>query len=121
MDKPKIVAYLKPWCGWSRGVRAVFEKYGLEFEDRDIIGSPENRIEMIQKSGQELSPCVEVNGHMLADVSGEEVESWMIAQGLIVPSDAPTSAPTNAACSDAEHAAQATAMQAGTIKFYPRP
>ena len=23
MNKPKIVAYLKPTCGWSQGVRAV--------------------------------------------------------------------------------------------------
>jgi hypothetical protein len=35
MEKPKIIAYLKPTCGWSNGVRAVFRKYDLPFEDRD--------------------------------------------------------------------------------------
>ncbi|GAB4250582.1 MAG: hypothetical protein OHK005_17570 [Candidatus Methylacidiphilales bacterium] len=119
MSKPKIVAYLKPTCGWSRGVRAIFAKYDLPYEDKDIINFPENRAEMIRKSGQELSPCVEINGQMLADVSGEEVEAWMIAQGLVRPSDAPTDVPINQACSDAEHAAQAAAA-AGTIRFYPR-
>ena len=64
--KPKIVAYLKPHCGWSRGVRAVMEKYQLPFEDRDIWNDIHQRVEMIQKSGQELSPCVEINGKMLA-------------------------------------------------------
>lgn len=98
MDTPKIIAYLKPWCGWSNGVRAVMKKHDLPFEDRDIINDAGNRAEMIEKSGQTLSPCVEVNGHMLADVSGEEVEAWMLGQGLIQPTDRQAEAPTNQPC-----------------------
>jgi glutaredoxin len=98
MEKPKIVAYLKPWCGWSNGVRAVMKKHDLPFEDRDIINDAEQRAEMMEKSGQTLSPCVEVNGTMLADVSGEEVEAWMLEQGLIRPNDRPAEAPTNQPC-----------------------
>jgi monothiol glutaredoxin len=98
MDKPKIVAYLKPTCGWSQGVRAVLRKYDLPFEDRDIINDPLQRQEMIEKSGQMLSPCVTINGHMLADVSGEEVEAWMLANKIVVPNDREADAPTNQAC-----------------------
>ena len=29
MSQPKIIAYMKPVCGWSNGVRAIFAKYGL--------------------------------------------------------------------------------------------
>src|SRR5262245_25839954 len=100
MEKPKIVAYLKPSCGWSNGVRAVLRKYDLEYEDRDIINNPQYRAEMIEKSGQMLSPCVEVNGHMLADVSGEEVESWMLSRQIIQPNDRRPEAPTNQPCAD---------------------
>ncbi|MCC6233346.1 MAG: glutaredoxin [Verrucomicrobiales bacterium] len=98
MEKPKIVAYLKPWCGWSNGVRAVMKKYELPFEDRDIINNAENRAEMIERSGQTLSPCVEINGHMLADVSGEEVEAWMLSKGVIAPNDRQPEAPLNQPC-----------------------
>ena len=105
-EKPKIIAYLKPHCGWSRGVRAVMAKYALEFEDRDIWNDIDQRVEMIQKSGQELSPCVEINGHMLADVSGEEVETWMLQQGVVKTTVAATDVPTDRGCSDEEHAAQ---------------
>src|SRR3569833_1089939 len=73
MNKPKIIAYLKPSCGWSQGVRAFMRKYDLPYEDRDIINDPIQRQEMIEKSGQMLSPSVEINGHMLPDISGEEV------------------------------------------------
>jgi hypothetical protein len=33
------------------------------------------------KSGQPLSPRVEINGKMLADISGEEVEASMLQRG----------------------------------------
>src|SRR6266853_4246728 len=102
MNKPKVIAYLKPTCGWSQGGRAVLRKYDLPFEDRDIINDPVQRQEMIEKSGQMLSPCVEVNGHMLADVSGDEVEAYLIKAGLVQPTAAVADAPTNQAC-DAHH------------------
>ena len=44
MNKPKVIAYLKPTCGWSQGVRAVLRKYDLPFEDRDIINDPAQRL-----------------------------------------------------------------------------
>jgi len=98
MNKPKIIAYLKPTCGWSQGVRAVLRKYELPFEDRDIINDPAQRQEMIERSGQMLSPCVEVNGHMLPDISGEEVETYLLANRLVQPTDKSADAPTNQPC-----------------------
>ena len=96
----KIIAYLKPHCGWSQGVRAVLGKYNLPFEDRDIWNDPRQRMEMIQKSGQELSPCVEVDGTMLADISGEELEGWLIKNGITAKDHAPVDVPINAPCAD---------------------
>jgi monothiol glutaredoxin len=98
MSKPKIIAYLKPTCGWSNGVRAVLRKYDLPFEDRDIINDPMQRQEMVEKSGQMLSPCVEIDGHMLADISGEEVEAWMLAKNLVTPNDRVNEEPINQGC-----------------------
>jgi monothiol glutaredoxin len=56
------------------------------------------RQEMIEKSGQMLSPCVEVNGHMLPDISGEEVESYLLAKNLVTPNERSPDAPTNQPC-----------------------
>src|SRR6188768_3950524 len=109
MNKPKIVAYLKPSCGWSQGVRAIMRKYDLPFEDRDIINDPVQRQEMIEKSGQMLSPCVEVNGRMLPDISGEEVEAYLLANNLVGTNDRQPDAPTNAPC--ATHEPESSWMQ----------
>ena len=98
MNKPKVIAYLKPSCGWSQGVRAVLRKYDLPFEDRDIINDALQRQEMIEKSGQMLSPCVEVNGQMLPDISGDEVEAYLLANQLVQANDRAADAPTNQPC-----------------------
>jgi glutaredoxin len=109
-----IKAYLKPSCGWSNGVRAILGKYGLEYDDIDIIGDRASYAEMVRKSGQPLSPCVEVDGVMLADVSGEELENYLLSNELVKPTEAATGAPTNAGCSDEDHAKMATK----TIRFF---
>lgn len=105
MEKPEITAYLKTHCGWSKGVRAVLAKYDLPYTEKDIIQNPEYRFEMEQVSGQPLSPCVVVNGAMLPDISGEEVEAYLLANNLVGSSEKPVDVPLNAPCSDEEHAA----------------
>ncbi|MCX6878869.1 MAG: glutaredoxin [Verrucomicrobia bacterium] len=85
---PKIVIYLKTFCGWSQGVRAVMRKYALKYEEKDIIKDPALRWEMEQRTGQPLSPCIEIDGHMLVDVSGEEVEKWLIQNEYVGQSEA---------------------------------
>ncbi len=119
-EQTKITTYLKTFCGWSEGVRAIMRKYDLPFEEKDIIKNPAFRWEMEQKSGQPLSPCVEVNGTMLADVSGDEVEQWMLENGVVKAVNADADAPTDSACTDAEHEAMARGenpSKAATIKF----
>src|SRR6201990_214430 len=98
METPEITAYLKTHCGWSAGVRAVLAKYNLKYTEKDIIQNPAFRWEMETKSGQPLSPCVEINGKMLADISGEEVENYLIENNLVEASAADAGVPTNAPC-----------------------
>jgi glutaredoxin len=99
----KIKAYLKPQCGWSMGVRAIMDKYDLPYEDLNVVGDPEIYTEMVERSGQSLSPCVEIDGVMLTDVSGEEVENYMMSNKLVKPTEREASAPTNQSCEKHRH------------------
>jgi len=38
-EKIQITAYLKTYCGWSEGVRAIMRKYNLDYEEKDIIAN----------------------------------------------------------------------------------
>lgn len=110
----EIKAWLKPHCGWSNGVRAIFRKYDLAFDDIDIINNPANYAEMVERSGQSLSPCVEIDGIMLADVSGEEVENYMLGNNLVEPNNAVPDEPTNAPCAHEE----SEAIASKTMRFF---
>ena len=99
----KIVAYLKPTCGWSNGVRAIMDKYSLEYDDKDVINSQENYQEMVEKSGQPLSPCVEINGKILADVSGDEVEEYLIKNKLVKKVEKELDVKTGSGCDHRMH------------------
>ena len=110
MDTPKITAYLKTTCGWSAGVRAVLAKYNLPYTEKDIIQNPAFRWEMETKSGQPLSPCIEIGDKMLADVSGDEVEEYLIDHKIVQPSAADAGVPTNAPCAN-EQPASAVQMR----------
>jgi monothiol glutaredoxin len=81
----------------------------LEFNEKDIIKNPAFRWEMEQKTGQPLSPCVEVNGEMLPDVSGEEVEAFLLDKGLVEASQEKPDAPIDSSCSPEQHEKQVQA------------
>ncbi len=100
MESPDITCYLKPGCGWSEGVRAMLRKYDLAWEEKDVVNNHVHRAEMIERSGQMLQPCVEINGNMLADVSGDEVEAWMLANNVVQATDVEADAPTDQPCAD---------------------
>ncbi len=114
MPKLKIIAYLKPYCGWSNGVRAILEKHNLEYEDRDVINNQQNYQEMVEKSGQSFSPCVEINGKMLADVSGDEVEEYLIENKLVERVDKKLNVKTGSGC---DHEMHQDTIDATEMKF----
>ena len=109
------IAYLKEQCGWSRGVREVLEKYGVEYEEKQIHIS-ENFQEMVDKTGQENQPCVQLADNLiLADVSVKELEQYLIENGYdYVSGD--ENVPLDSACTDEEHEYQ-NDVQNSKIKY----
>ena len=78
----------------------MLRKYDLAWEEKDVVNNNEHRVEMIDRSGQMHQPCVEINGNMLADVSGDEVEAWMLANNIVQATDVEADAPTNQPCAE---------------------
>ena len=78
----KIIAYLKSECERCKEVCSVMEKYALNYESRDVAQS-DKYAEMIRKSGQRIAPCVEIDGAMLIDTSGQELEKYLLGKNLV--------------------------------------
>ena len=99
-----VIAYLKQQCGWSRGIREVLAKYGVEYEERQIH-EPENFAEMVEKTGQTNQPCVQLNEEfILTDISGEELMEYLDANGYNEVEERDSSVPLDRSCTDEEHA-----------------
>ena len=64
-------------------MRTVLDRAGFPYEELDITSDRKAFEEMVAKSQQYASPCVEINGVMLADVGGAEVEAWLRQRGLL--------------------------------------
>ena len=56
VTSPKITAFLKEQCGWSRGIRYVLEKYGLNFEENCLKYYKTNRNVQTASSYQVRKP-----------------------------------------------------------------
>ena len=74
------------------------DKYELDYTELDIVNKPELYVQMVEKSGQRLSPCVEIEGVLLADVSGAEVEEYLLREGLVEPNNKELKVPIDSAC-----------------------
>ena len=56
---------------------------------------------------------------MLADVSGEEVENYLLSNKLVDESSKSTSVPINSPCSDEEHEKQAmNDTESSPVRFF---
>ena len=80
--KPKVTAYLKAQCGWSKGVRSILDKYNLIYEEK-TLNSADNYQEMIQLSNQTQQPTLQIEDVVLADVSGSEIEKFLLTNKYI--------------------------------------
>ena len=99
-----VIAYLKQQCGWSRGIREVLAKYGVDYEERQIH-IQENFIEMVDKTGQTNQPCVQLNDNlMLVDISGEELASYFDENDVEQLTEGDPNIPLDRSCTDEEHA-----------------
>ena len=106
VTKPKITAFLKEQCGWSRGFRSVLDKYGLNFEEKQIH-IPENYQEMVSLSGQSLQPTLIVDDNILADISGEELETYFIDNKYVLEKlEQKDGVDIDTACTEEEHQQQ---------------
>ena len=58
MDLPRIVVYRTPWCPYCDRARALLEAKGVPFEEIDVAAQPEQREEMIRRSGRRTVPQI---------------------------------------------------------------
>ena len=86
-----------------------FPEIMVEIETEAIIGSAQDRkiiyTENQAEKARGYARAVQVGDVILADVSGEEVESYLLQEEIVKPIETDLDVATDRGCSDEEHAA----------------
>ena len=106
MENIEITAYLKTYCGWSNGVRAVLAKYDISLQEKDIIKNPEYPF----RNGTAQRPAAfSLRELSTADArqtsAAKNLRRYLLESGLVGSSEKTTDIPLNAPCSDEQHEA----------------
>lgn len=78
-----IILYTKEGCPWCDDVRGLLKQEHIEFEERECRSNPEYFNELVQKSGQTLTPTLDVDGEILADSDVEQVRKFLHQKGIL--------------------------------------
>jgi glutaredoxin 3 len=75
--KPKRVRlFIKPYCGWCHKALRWLDGRGIDYEPIDVIADEAAFDEMINISGQDLAPVIDVDGEILADFGPDQLAAF---------------------------------------------
>jgi glutaredoxin len=75
--KPKKVRlFVKPYCGWCDKAERWLDQHEIDYETVDVISDEAAYDEMINLSGQELAPVIDVDGEILADFGPDQLAQF---------------------------------------------
>ncbi|MCE9518511.1 MAG: glutaredoxin [Verrucomicrobia bacterium] len=68
--------FIKPGCPWCDEALDWLEAHNIQHDILDVTNNSDARREMLDLTGQTKAPCIEVDGHVLADFGADELEAW---------------------------------------------
>lgn len=78
-----IILYTKEGCPWCDDVRNLLKQEHIDFEERECRNNQRYFDELVQKSGQTLTPTLDVDGEILADSDAEQVRVFLRHKGIL--------------------------------------
>jgi glutaredoxin len=67
---------VKPYCGWCDKAERWLDQHEIDYETVDVISDEAAYDEMINLSGQELAPVIDVDGEILADFGPDQLAQF---------------------------------------------
>ncbi len=78
-----IRLFIKPGCPWCDEAIDWLDARRINYQKLDVIGDAAARREMHDLTGQSKAPCIEVDGHILADCGADEIAAWWKKMGFV--------------------------------------
>ncbi len=77
-----VIVYTKQGCPWCDEVRDLLQSKGVSFDERECRHSKKNFDELVEKSGQTLTPTLDIDGTIIADTDAKAVGAAFRAMGV---------------------------------------
>jgi GrxC family glutaredoxin len=61
----QVIIYTTNWCPYCNGAKALLRSKSIEFEEIDVTGDPEKRIEMERLSHRRTVPQIFIDGRAI--------------------------------------------------------
>ena len=68
--------FIKLGCPWCDEALDWLSSHGVQHETLDVTSDAAARQEMLELTGQNKAPSIDVDGHILADFGAEELSEW---------------------------------------------
>ena len=78
-----IIMYTKKGCPWCDGVRSFLEEQKINFEEREVLSNRAYFDELVAKSGQTLTPTLDIDGEIVADSDVDAVRSFLQGKNVL--------------------------------------
>ena len=76
MKPRQVCLFIKPYCGWCHRAEHWLKERGITYEAIDVTADEDAYAEMIEISGQDQSPVINVDGNILADFGPEQLAGF---------------------------------------------
>lgn len=77
-----IILYTKDGCPWCDEVRSLLQEKNVVFEERECRNNADYFEELVKKSGQTLTPTLDIDGEILADSDSQQVAEYFKKKGV---------------------------------------
>ncbi|MBI4268438.1 glutaredoxin family protein [Candidatus Uhrbacteria bacterium] len=77
-----ITIYTKDGCPWCADALALLREKGVSFTEKECRNNQANFDELVKKSGQTLTPTLDIDGEILADSDAPAIAAFLKVKGV---------------------------------------
>lgn len=71
----KVIVYSTDSCPWCKKAEEYLESNGIEFEAKNVAADHDAAVEMVEKSGQQGVPVLDIDGKIIVGFNQMEIDS----------------------------------------------
>jgi len=72
-----ITIYSTPTCSWCQAAKDYLRARDIEFEDVDVSADMSRAMEMVEKSGQQGVPVIDIDGEIIVGFDRPQIDSLL--------------------------------------------